>query len=91
MEAHLIDTHLLGPRSRSSAKVKAKYQGHVSQKMDASGALVFHEHILFYRLQMLSILTSLEFCRLVKGYLFSGDGVHDWRRREEPVDCGRIF
>ena len=30
MKAHLIDTHLLVPRSRSSAKVKVKYQGHVS-------------------------------------------------------------
>ena len=47
MRAHLIDTHLLVPRSRSSAKVKVKYQGHVSQKMSVSGALVFHKHILF--------------------------------------------
>ena len=47
MKAHLIDTHLLVPRSRSSAKVKVKYQGHVSQKMGVSGALVFHKHILF--------------------------------------------
>ena len=41
MKAHLIDTHLLVPRSRSSAKVRVKYQGHVSQKMSVSGALVF--------------------------------------------------
>ena len=47
MKAHLIDTHLLVPRSRSSAKVKVKYQGHVSPKMGVSGALVFHKHILF--------------------------------------------
>ena len=47
MKAHLIDKHLV-PRSRSSAKVKVKYQGHVSQKMGVSGALVFHKHILFY-------------------------------------------
>ena len=46
-KAHLIDTHLLVPRSRSSAKVKVKYHGHVSQKMGVSGALVFHKHILF--------------------------------------------
>ena len=32
MKAHLIDTHLLVPRPRSSAKVKVKYQGHVSQR-----------------------------------------------------------
>ena len=47
MKAHLIDTHLLVPKSRSSATVKVKYQGHVSQKMGVSGALVFHKHILF--------------------------------------------
>ena len=47
MKAHLVDTHLLVPRSSSSAKVKVKYQGHVSQKMGVSGAVVFHEYILF--------------------------------------------
>ena len=47
MKALLIDTHLLVPRSRSSTKVKVKYQGHVSKKMGVSGALVFHKHILF--------------------------------------------
>ena len=47
MKALLIDTHLLVPKSRSSAKVKVKYQGHVSQKIGVSGALVFHKHILF--------------------------------------------
>ena len=41
----MIDRDLLIPRSRSSAKVKVKYQGHVSQKMSVSGALVFHKHI----------------------------------------------
>ena len=46
MKAHLIDTHLLVTRSRSSAKVKVKYQGHVPQQMGVSGALVFHKHIL---------------------------------------------
>ena len=45
MKAYLIDVHLV-PRSRSSAKVKVKYQGHVSQKMCVSGALVFHKHFL---------------------------------------------
>ena len=48
MKAHLIDTHLLVPRSRLSAKVKVKYQGHVSQKMGVLGALVFHKLILFF-------------------------------------------
>ena len=46
MKAHLIDTHLV-PKSRSSAKVKVKYQGHVSQKMGDLDALVFHKHLVF--------------------------------------------
>ena len=59
MTAHLIDTHVLVPRSRSSAKVKVKYQVHVSQKMGVSGALVFHKHILFYQLTpSFSLLTK---------------------------------
>ena len=47
MKAHVVDTHLLVPGPRSSAKVKVKYQGHFSQKMGVSVALVFHKHILF--------------------------------------------
>ena len=47
MKEHLINTNLLVPRSRSSAKVKVKYQGNVSQKVDGLGAVVFHKHILF--------------------------------------------
>ena len=47
MKAHLIDTHLLAPSSRSSAKIKVRYQGRVSQKMGVSGALVFHKHLVF--------------------------------------------
>ena len=45
MKAHLTITQLLVPRSVSSAQVKVKYQGHVSQKMGVSGALVFHKHV----------------------------------------------
>ena len=47
MKAYLNNMHLLVPRSRSSAKVKVKYKGYVSQKMAVSGAFVFHKHILF--------------------------------------------
>ena len=46
MKAHLINTHLLVPRSRSSAKVKVKYKGYISQKMAISGAIVFHKNIV---------------------------------------------
>ena len=42
-----MKAHLLVPRSRTSAKVDVKYQGHVSQKMGVSGAVEFHKHILF--------------------------------------------
>ena len=48
MKAYLINMHLLVPRSRSSAKLKVKYEGYISQKMAFLGALVFHKHILFY-------------------------------------------
>ena len=47
MKAYLINMHLLVPRLRSSAKVKVKYKGYISQKMAVSGAFVFHKHILF--------------------------------------------
>ena len=48
MKAHLINMHLLVPRSRSSAKVKIKYHGYISQKLAVSGSFMFHKHILFF-------------------------------------------
>ena len=48
MKAYFINMQLLVPRSRSSAKVKVKYKGYISQKMAVSGAFVFHKHILFF-------------------------------------------
>ena len=65
MKAHLINTHLLFSKSRSSAKVKVKYQGHVSQKMGVSGALVFHKHILFYLIPAMISEYLLEKSRVV--------------------------
>ena len=47
MKANLIDTHLLVPRSRSSAKVKVKYPGHVSEKMGVSGHYCSQTHLVF--------------------------------------------
>ena len=46
MKTYLINMYLLVPRSRSSAKVKVKYKGYISQKMAVLGAFVFHKHIL---------------------------------------------
>ena len=54
MKAYLINMHLLVPRSRSSAKVKVKYKGYISQKMAISGAFVFHKHIVFHNVFYLS-------------------------------------
>ena len=65
MKAHLIDKHLLVPRSRSSAKVKVKYQGLVSQKMGVSGALVFHKHILFI-ICLLSLYTMAKAIEVIE-------------------------
>ena len=39
MKTHLIDTLLLVPRSRSSAKVKVKYQGHISLRNGRGGGI----------------------------------------------------
>ena len=52
MKAHLIDSHLLVPKLKSSAKVKVKDQGHISQRMAVFGALVFHKYIMFQSFQM---------------------------------------
>ena len=60
MKAHLIDTHLLVPRSRSSAKIKVKYRDHVSQKMDVSGALVFHKPSCFSSTEELVTILSTD-------------------------------
>ena len=65
MKAYLINMHLLVPRSKSSAKVKVKYKGYISQKMAVSGAFMFHKHILSYRLQMLSNWSCPNLCHLV--------------------------
>ena len=39
MKAYLINMYLLAPRSRSSAKVKVKYKGYVSQKNGGFGGI----------------------------------------------------
>ena len=49
MKAYIINMNLLVPKSRSSAKVKVKYKGYISQKMAVSGAFMFHKHRLFYK------------------------------------------
>ena len=48
MKAHLYNTHLLVPRSRSSAKVKVKFQGHISKKKNGrfGGISVSETHLV---------------------------------------------
>ena len=63
MEAHLIDTRLVVPRSRSSVKVKDECQGHVwgkTKKKAITGALVFHKHILFLKVALFSNVTWVQ-------------------------------
>ena len=48
MKAYFINMHLLVPRSRSSTKVKVKYEGYISQKMVVSGVFMLHKQILFF-------------------------------------------
>ena len=66
MKAHLINTYLLVPRSRSSTKVKVIYQGLVSQKMGVSGALVFHKYIFVFFCFFLLCVVLLKICILLQ-------------------------
>ena len=60
MKAYLIDTHLPVPRSRSSAKIKVKYQGHVSQKNGCFGGIsVPQTHLVFLFPEVLPIQRHL--------------------------------
>ena len=60
MKAHFINTHLLVPRSRSSAKVKVKYKGYISQKM--IGNTVGKGEIAYYP----TVFWKDLYCRQVK-------------------------
>ena len=49
MKAYLINMHLLVPRSRSSAKVKVKYKGCISQKNCRFGGIhVSQTHLVLF-------------------------------------------
>ena len=53
-------------KSRSSAKVKVKYQGHSfwkkkKKKNAVTGALVFHKHILFFNELHVSVFRLVSF------------------------------
>ena len=49
MKTYLINMHLLVPRSRSSAKVKVKYKGYISQKIGRFWAIcVSQTHLVLF-------------------------------------------
>ena len=64
MKANLIDTHLLVSRSRSSATVKVKYQGHFLKKNGCFGGImisVSQTHLVyFYREHQTKGMRSLQ-------------------------------
>ena len=80
MKAHLIDSHLMVPRSRSFAKVRVKYEGHTlkkkKKKIPFSGALVFQKKknklfldLIFYKAGIYSISEDKKVLqRAEKGY-----------------------
>ena len=80
-----MKAHLLVPKSRSSTKVKVKYQGRVSQKMGFSGALVFHKHILFCSITVTSrcVLLRLRFFQFNP---FPDNKILDWFKCKQIAD-----
>ena len=92
MKAHLINTHLLVPRSRSSAKVKVKYKGYISQKMAVSGAFVFHKNIfsLSSIIGDLLIFRGASFDTLQAPSRFPADGMHIMVTHRLIVDLSKI-
>ena len=71
MKAYLINMHQLVPRSRSSAKVKVKYKGYISQKMAVSRAFGFHKHILLFFLFFFPVRPMSATARAVEDKVFS--------------------
>ena len=85
MKAHLINMHLLVPRSRSFAKVKVKYKGYISQKMAISGAFVFHKHILFF---FFCCFFIAYFCQITGGGIKSLTDLIVFEIKENKVIAG---
>ena len=79
--------HLLVQRSRSSAKVKIKYKGYISQKMAVSGAFMFHKHMLFFPL-----LSSMSSFSADNGSLYFWDWKtgYNFQRIQAAVQPGSI-
>ena len=72
LKKHLFNTHLLEPRSSSSAKIKVKYEGHILKKKKAiSWTLIFHKKLIFlnhndyYYFHFLSLFLSVFLIRLL--------------------------
>ena len=77
MTEHLINTHLLVLRSRSSVKLKVIYQGYISQKIAVSGAFVFHKYILFsIALLLRNLISKFITCVQCQNVLFVYEEKH---------------
>ena len=71
MKAHLIDTHLLVLSSRSSAKVKVKYQGHVSEDGCFGGISGSQAHLVS---SITGSYHRLAFCLMIPTFNDSKEG-----------------
>ena len=72
MKAHIFYIHLPVAWSRSPAKVKFKYQGHISKKKPAvSGVLVLQKGNFFFSH---GVLIQKTYCRHVKTRACLGKG-----------------
>ena len=80
MKAYLINMHLLVPRSRSSAKVKVKYKGYISQKNGHFGGIRVSQTVLvsvfFFLVEVIFNLPEHEVLRVS----FCDDAVSDVHR-----------
>ena len=59
VKVHLFDTHLLVLSSRSSAKVKVKYEGHILKKIAYLGKLLFHKDCFRLLVSLFSFLCRM--------------------------------
>ena len=73
--------------SRSSAKFKVKYQGHISKKkMAVSGALVFYKHILLSSADAFTLDQAKILSHVKRVNPFSDDKILDWSKLKQIAD-----
>ena len=91
MKAYLMTMHLLVPRSMSSAKVKVKYKGYVSQKIGRFGGIrVSQTHLVFF-LEVVSKIDLLWSCGDVDSWFFFVEGIPKHFEVVEMIIMLRLF